>query len=380
MSFSVAEMIIYFGGLMGIILSTVSFFASKKSQHIKYSLSALLLVTSLTIVSGSLNFSGKTIHFIHLFRIDSPFHYLLGPVIYFYTLTLLNPNFKYHRIHLLHLLPFLLNSIAFLPFYMTSSEIKMEYYLRFLNKGSVIMPFHYLMKTILFSFYFIAQFFLLKKYHFTKLIKSKNSSYLIYWFIIYMGSQFILIAGVILDHITGLKLFEDPYQFSNMMITFFHFSVVIGLLFFPELLYGTLTTEIITKEKYSFSKLTEKEKSEILNKLYEYIKKEEKPYLNEKISLTEVSKLLEIVPQQLSQVINEKTNYNFNDFINFHRIVESKRLLTSPSFSKLTIDAIAQKAGFNSKSAFYTAFKKHTGMTPKEFIGSNSQDILAPSA
>jgi AraC-like DNA-binding protein len=380
MSFSVAEMIIYFGGLMGIILSTVSFFASKKSQHIKYSLSALLLVTSLTIVSGSLNFSGKTIHFIHLFRIDSPFHYLLGPVIYFYTLTLLNPNFKYHRIHLLHLLPFLLNSIAFLPFYMTSSEIKMEYYLRFLNKGSVIMPFHYLMKTILFSFYFIAQFFLLKKYHFTKLIKSKNSSYLIYWFIIYMGSQFILIAGVILDHITGLKLFEDPYQFSNMMITFFHLSVVIGLLFFPELLYGTLTTEIITKEKYSFSKLTEKEKSEILNKLYEYIKQEEKPYLNEKISLTEVSKLLEIVPQQLSQVINEKTNYNFNDFINFHRIVESKRLLTSPSFSKLTIDAIAQKAGFNSKSAFYTAFKKHTGMTPKEFIGSNSQDILAPSA
>jgi AraC-like DNA-binding protein len=379
MSFSISEMIIYFVGFMGFTLAIISLFASRKSHPIKYSLSSLLLVTSLVIILGSLHFSGKTIHAIHLFRLDSPFHYLLGPAIYFYTYTILNPNFKYRTIHLLHLLPFLLNFIELLPFYLSSPENKVANYLVFLNKGSVIMPFHYLMKTFLFSFYFIAQFFLLKKYRLVELIENKTNSYLFYWFIIYMSSQFILIAGVFLDLITGLKLFEDPYRFSMLMIAFFHFSVIIGLLLFPELLYGTFAVDTKVAEKYSRSKLTDTEKNQILNLLYDFIKREDKPFLNEKITLVEVSKLLNVGPHQISQVINEKTNNNFNDFINSYRIEESKKLLISASHSNLTIDAIAQKAGFNSKSAFYRAFKKNAGITPKEFIEARAQETLAHS-
>jgi AraC-like DNA-binding protein len=379
MSFSISEMIIYFVGFMGFTLAIISLLASRKSHPIKYSLSSLLLVTSLVIILGSLHFSGKTIHAIHLFRLDSPFHYLLGPAIYFYTYTILHPNFKYRTIHLLHLLPFLLNFIELLPFYLSSPENKVANYLVFLNKGSVIMPFHYLMKTFLFSFYFIAQFFLLKKYRLVELIENKTNSYLFYWFIIYMSSQFILIAGVFLDLITGLKLFADPYRFSMLMIAFFHFSVIIGLLLFPELLYGTLAVDTKVTEKYSRSKLTDTEKNQILNLLYDFIKREDKPFLNEKITLAEVSKLLNVGPHQISQVINEKTNCNFNDFINSYRIEESKKLLISASHSNLTIDAIAQKAGFNSKSAFYRAFKKNTGITPKEFIEARAQESLAHS-
>ena len=379
MSFSISEMIIYFVGFMGFTLAIISLLASRKSHPIKYSLSSLLLVTSLVIILGSLHFSGKTIHAIHLFRLDSPFHYLLGPAIYFYTYTILNPNFKYRPIHLLHLLPFLLNFIELLPFYLSSPENKVANYLVFLNKGSVIMPFHYLMKTFLFSFYFIAQFFLLKKYRLVELIENKTNSYLFYWFIIYMSSQFILIAGVFLDLITGLKLFEDPYRFSMLMIAFFHFSVIIGLLLFPELLYGTFAIDTKVTEKYSRSKLTDTEKNKILNLLYDFIKREDKPFLNEKITLAEVSKLLNVGPHQISQVINEKTNNNFNDFINCYRIEESKKLLISASHSNLTIDAIAQKAGFNSKSAFYRAFKKNSGITPKEFIEARTREPLTHS-
>jgi AraC-like DNA-binding protein len=68
------------------------------------------------------------------------------------------------------------------------------------------------------------------------------------------------------------------------------------------------------------------------------------------------------------QVINEKTKFNFNDYINTYRIEVAKELLISPENNKLTIDTIAEKAGFNSKSPFYIAFKKHSGMTPKSFI------------
>jgi AraC-like DNA-binding protein len=376
MSFSISEMIIYFGGLMGFILSLVSFFASKNSKAIKFSLTTLLLVTSLIIVLGTMHFSGKTIYFIHLFRIDSPFHYLLGPVMFFYTLSIVNPNFKYRWIHLLHVLPFVANYIEFIPFYTSSEAVKLEYYENFRTKGSVIMPIHYLLKTALFSIYFVAQFYILKKYRLLQMRKNKSNSYLVSWFLIYMSSQFILITGVFIDLITGLELFVDPYRFAMNMIAFFHFSVMIGLLFIPNLFYGIDATKKETKEKYSTSKLSETDKIKIVSQLNDFIKRADKPYLNEKISLTEVSKLFKVSSQQLSQVINEKTNYNFNDFINYYRIEEAKSLLISDSYANLTIDAIAQKAGFHSKSAFYTAFKKQAKMTPKEFITLNSQESL----
>jgi len=86
------------------------------------------------------------------------------------------------------------------------------------------------------------------------------------------------------------------------------------------------------------------------------------------MSLQEVSLVLDINPNRLSQAINEKTGLNFKDYINSFRVEESKLLLSSPEFQKLTIEAIAEKAGFYSKSPFYSAFKKHTGMTPKEFV------------
>jgi AraC-like DNA-binding protein len=50
-------------------------------------------------------------------------------------------------------------------------------------------------------------------------------------------------------------------------------------------------------------------------------------------------------------------------------------LLSSVEFQKLTIEAIAEKAGFYSKSPFYSAFKKHAGMTPKEFVAMQESRI-----
>jgi YesN/AraC family two-component response regulator len=99
-----------------------------------------------------------------------------------------------------------------------------------------------------------------------------------------------------------------------------------------------------------------------------YLQSEEKPFLNPTISISDVAKLLNVNAQHLSQVINEKAKLNFSDFINSYRIKLAKEILNSPEYNKLTIDAIAEKAGFNSKSPFYIAFKKHTGMTPKAFI------------
>ena len=59
---------------------------------------------------------------------------------------------------------------------------------------------------------------------------------------------------------------------------------------------------------------------------------------------------------------------NFNDFINQYRVEEAKIRLVDPEYSNLTVAAIGNSVGFTSKSAFYSAFKKHTQLSPSAFI------------
>jgi AraC-like DNA-binding protein len=373
MNYSLSELLSYFGGFLGLILFIVTLCRSKKSSAIKYSLALFLIIWSTAMVLGALIYSGKVIHFIHIFRLDSPIHFLLGPTVYLFTLSLLNPEFRLKKIHLLHLLPFIINTIYFLPFYFNTAEFKINHYDNLIASGTVIMPIQYLLKTISLLAYFAVQLFIYQKYQ-----KTKSSTYQVSWFILYFTSQFVLTTGALIDHFSGLHFFGDPYRFAINIITFFVYTIMIGLLFFPNILYGNAVVENEIKPKYSQSKLSNTEKETILNNLNSLMNGENKPFLNEKISMIEIAKNIQVSTQQISQVINEKTNLNFNDYVNAFRIEEAKMMLLSPSYSKLTIDAIAQKSGFRSKSAFYVAFKKHTGNTPKEFIATISEEIKEP--
>ena len=132
----------------------------------------------------------------------------------------------------------------------------------------------------------------------------------------------------------------------------------------PELILGeTLTTE---KLKYENSTLTSAESEQILKQLLEYMDAH-KPYLHPSVSIDEIARALHIPYRHLSQAINEKLNQHFFDFINRYRIEEAKRLISDSTGNSKTILEILYEIGFNSKSAFNSAFKKHAGMTPREF-------------
>jgi AraC-like DNA-binding protein len=93
----------------------------------------------------------------------------------------------------------------------------------------------------------------------------------------------------------------------------------------------------------------------------------ERPYTDGNLTLQKLAKALAMPANHLSQIINEQLNQNFFDFINYHRIEEAKRMLVDPARKHYSILAISEEVGFNSKSAFNAAFKKHTDMTPSEF-------------
>jgi len=373
MVYSVSELISYFGGISGIVLSVVLLTKAKGAASVRISFASYLITGSLMIILGALIYSGKILYFPHLIRVDSPIHYLFPPLGFFFVYSVFKPNFKFRWIHLLNFLPFLFNLAEFMPFYLQDATFKTAYYNTYVYMhGSVVMPWHLLVKTLNAMVYFGLQVYAFIKYRPKFTENSSLPSSTTIWFWIFLAGQAIMIGGLFANQLTGLHLALDPYRFSITMVTIFIYDIVLALLFFPDMLYGNQVSPVelpLVKEKYVWSKLTADEKAGIMDKMTGYMKDEVKPFLNPKLSLQEVSLVLEINPNRLSQAINEKTGLNFKDYINSYRVEEAKLLLSSPEFQKLTIEAIAEKAGFYSKSPFYSAFKKHAGMTPKEFIG-----------
>lgn len=118
--------------------------------------------------------------------------------------------------------------------------------------------------------------------------------------------------------------------------------------------------------KYFDSPLTDEQKDKIYVDLIEFIERE-KYFINTNITVRELALQINSNRSYVSQVINDKKAMTFHRFINGYRINEAIRLLMDPGFDGLSIEGIASSVGFISKSAFYSAFRKITGLTPVEY-------------
>ena len=94
---------------------------------------------------------------------------------------------------------------------------------------------------------------------------------------------------------------------------------------------------------------------------------EEKLYLDPLLSMENTANELGMSKSYFSKLINSFSNYNFSDFINSLRVEQAKKFLSDDEFSQYTIVAIGLECGFNSKSTFYSAFKKFTSETPTSY-------------
>jgi AraC-like DNA-binding protein len=93
----------------------------------------------------------------------------------------------------------------------------------------------------------------------------------------------------------------------------------------------------------------------------------EKPWLEADLTLGDLAKRAGLTPHNLSQLLNEELGQSFFDYINRNRVEEVKRCLLDPAYASQTILDIALAAGFSSKTAFNSAFRQHTGVTPSHF-------------
>jgi AraC-like DNA-binding protein len=122
----------------------------------------------------------------------------------------------------------------------------------------------------------------------------------------------------------------------------------------------------VDEQKYKNSPISSELGENLLQELQNHMS-DHKPFLDSEISLPRLAEQLDMSLNYLSQVINQQAGKNFFDFINSYRIAEATTLLAEDAENQQNILNLAMSVGFNSKSAFYNAFKKHTGMTPTQY-------------
>ena len=130
---------------------------------------------------------------------------------------------------------------------------------------------------------------------------------------------------------------------------------------------NVLLTDIPHKKKYAKSGLTEEAAAQLYTQLRDLMDRE-KIFTEPELTLVMLAAKLSVHPNYLSQVINEKENKSFYDYVNTLRVEEFKRIVKLPGNEKFTIMSLAYDCGFNSKSSFNKNFKKVTGLSPSEFL------------
>jgi AraC-like DNA-binding protein len=130
---------------------------------------------------------------------------------------------------------------------------------------------------------------------------------------------------------------------------------------------GSKTDTAASKtNSYKKSGLSSEAADKFLNRLNE-IMKTEKPYRNNRLNLSDLSGMLGISNHNMSEIINKNLETNFYDFINGFRVREVQKLIVEDSEARYSILALGYEAGFSSKSAFYSSFKKVCGKTPAQY-------------
>ncbi|MEL7160720.1 MAG: helix-turn-helix domain-containing protein, partial [Bacteroidota bacterium] len=91
---------------------------------------------------------------------------------------------------------------------------------------------------------------------------------------------------------------------------------------------------------------------------------EEELYRDPDLGRQTVAERLGISEGYLSEQMRTGLGQGFVDFVNGYRVQAARAMLTDATFLPYSLEAIGREAGFKSRSAFYSSFKKATGKTP----------------
>lgn len=329
----------------------------------------------------------------------TPFQHLffIGPVIFFYVQSLLNPGFRFTKKHWLHLVPGLLYLVYSAVMYITDYWVLDDYY--FLADQSD-RDFDFWYQSAGFISMLVYFFLCLRYYRLYRRLMLQVTSYadaLVFrWIQRFLMAFFIMLLVWLAFQFLGqyikgqyirswwyylcfsiLLYYIAIAGYSNGVVTKVPFVANL-LAYKPTLLLSQsnaktqikkITADIAYIELEETPATTETDATLLMwkEKISESVINN-KAYENAELSLTELAQQLQTNPSFLSKMVNRGFAMNFNDFINYQRVQAVIAQLQDGRHKQQTLMSIAYDCGFNSKATFNRAFKKATGSSPQEWL------------
>ena len=359
------------GALTGFL---IALFLLYQKRDRNYYLSGFLIGFSYFLISPEIIRSSLE-SFPHVVATSFPLLFVFGPFLYIYAHKLARSQLSF-RIKILHCAPVLLAFVYFSPFYLKSSDFKIQF-VKQLGIDGPPLDFKIIWAIAIVHILFYTgrvkvllsnlNWNLKKRYSNLEQLKLDwlqkfVTSNIVLWSLYFIGSVLLF-----------LNIDSDPWGITDQLLGIFGAFMVYLLGFYvlsqPELIVESLEREQLSHSKHHL--INKDRQKELLVQLESYMIRE-RPFLNPDLSLNELAKLTDIKPRQLSEIINTTKGVNFYDFINTYRLKEAKRLLICSEFNHYTINAIAYDAGFRSKSTFNKFFRQNERESPSEFRKRNT--------
>jgi AraC-like DNA-binding protein len=325
-----------------------------------------------------------------------PFQHLffIGPIIYFYTQSLLNPSFKFGRKNFLHLLPGILYLLYSLVIFVYDKLIIKDYYFYKDGIDKDFDSWYQVLGQISMALYFTVTIRYYNRYKRLIVQVTSNADDMLFKWIknFLVAFLLMLLLPYAFDFINYFYPTSNEYKggwwFYLAFSLVLYYIVVTGYsnavhskIGFKMSVFDSKPIMLLQSFSMSMSEVenvididyenieeTKSEEIEIWKQRIEKLIRHEKLYQNPELSLTEVARKLETNTSVVSKAINQGFQMNFNDFINNYRIEAVKIMFANGEHKKSTLLGIAYDCGFNSKATFNRAFKKNTNYSPKEYL------------
>ncbi len=361
----------------GFFLTVVFLTSRTGSRAANRLLGWLLLTLSLPVLEIVLCYTDAIYYVPFLVNMAEPFDLMHGPLLYLFALAITQPHFRFQNKHFIHFSWAFIYAVYMIPYYLQSNAFKLyavagdyhkaygqpaplehiawfpEYFRgrEFVDVLDKVVNLIYLLLTLLIIYQSIRG----NQQSGTgqsriKLLRTVT----IYFFVIF------LVSGVL--SFTSEGDLGDIYISSGISLIFygisFHIITHSQLLSFPS-------TEP-SRRKYAKSALSPESTSVFKQRLLACLETQQ-PYLDPELTMPLLAEKVNLSTHHLSQLINEQMAQSFADLMSYYRIEEAKRKLVDARHQHEKIEAVAYQCGFNSKSAFNTAFKKWVGVTPSNY-------------
>jgi AraC-like DNA-binding protein len=400
--------------LLGLFLPVVILVYNKGFKRVNRYLSGFLFFASLYLLESFTFFFSDSRTIVALFTNTHAFFYLIGPLAFFYMRGTLRDNARITKMDLIHVIPFLVFLIGFIPYMVTPWDYKLRVAENIMSDNwdmsifqlNKIIPHKtdQLLNVLHIYFYTISLWYLAWKYMGKRVNNAKTviqNKLIRNWLLIFTSFMSIITLNFTyaMAHMwlfDNKSIFLEKASTALLIASIIYVAMNMVIMFFPHILYG-LPIEVRQEDKNASSLLNQAdnervmgtteseisipaERSENLSpRLFsdEYVEKihaqlskiiEERTYLKTDFRLNSITEDTGLPAHHLTYFFNNILKVSFSEWRNNLRIDHAKALIEIGMGTSITLNGIAEMCGFTTQSTFIRAFRQKTGKTPGEFI------------